>query len=165
MCHIRLAISETEKVPSARGFYDNMENSLNVVIKARGKFYSYIQGNDYSLDMDRRGRILGIELYLSRDKWVVDPKLAPPEKCQMRQIQILEHRLEVEQEGFYTNEARDIVCIRFTRENLSYYYKIAQNLLFEVNVLDELSAIWVLNLEEDYGFKKEMRYRKGKSVA
>ena len=73
--------------------------------------------------------------------------------------------LEVEPEGFYTNEARDMVCIRFTSENVSYHYRVAQNLLFEVNVMDELSAIWILDLEEDYGFKKEMRYRKGKSVA
>jgi hypothetical protein len=54
--------------------------------------------------------------------------------------------------------------MRFTSENISYFYKIAQNLIFEVNVMDELSAVWVLNLIEDYGFKKEMQYRKGLSV-
>jgi len=165
MCHIRLAISETEKIPSARGFYDNMENSLNMVIKARGKFYSYVQGKDYSLDLDRRGKILGIEIYVPREEWIVDRELVPPAKCEMRQIQVLEHRVEVEPKGFYTNEAKNLACIRFTSEKISYFYKVAQNLLFEVNVLEELSAVWILNLEEDYGFKKEMKYRKGKSVA
>ena len=165
MCHIRLAISETEKVPASRAFYDTFEKSMNVVIKSRGKFYSYIQGQDYSVDLSKKGKVLGIEMYTDRDGWKVDPTLEIPDKAELREIHIMEHRLEVEPLGFYTNKDRSVCCMRFTDEKVSYKYAVAQNLLFEVNVMDELSAIWVLDILEDFGFKKEMKYRKGQSVS
>lgn len=164
MSHIRLAIHDTKRIPAARGFYDVMENSLNFVIKARGKFYSYVQGEDYSIDLDKKGNVLGVELYLERDAWVVVPELLLDNDHEIKRIRILEHRLDVEPVGIYTNEAKDVCCIRFTDEKVSYKYMVAQNLLFEVNVVDELSAVWLLNLEEDFGFKKEMKYRKGKKA-
>jgi len=163
MCQIRLAISESGKLPSAKGFYDAMEKSLNVVIKSRGKFYSYIQGQDYSLDLDKKGRLLGIEIYKPRDEWLTDKEMVLPEKIENKQIQIMEHRLEVEPLGFFTNNGKDQVCLRFTKEKVSYMYKVAQNLVFEVNVMEELSAVWILDLVDDFGFKKEMKYRKGQN--
>lgn len=164
MSHIRLAIHDTKRIPAARGFYDVMENSLNFVIKARGKFYSYVQGEDYSIDLDKKGNILGVELYLERDAWQVVPELVVGDEHEIKRIRILEHRLDLEPAGIYTNDDRDLCCIRFTHEKVSYKYQVAQNLLFEVNVVDELSAVWLLNLEEDFGFKKEMKYRKGGKV-
>jgi hypothetical protein len=160
MCQIRLAISESDKVPSAKGFYDAMEKSLNFVIKFDGKFFSYIQGQDYSLDLDKKGRLLGIEIYKSRDEWTTDKEMVLPKKIEKRQIHIKEHRLEVEPLGFFTNNGKNQVCLRFTKEKVSYLYQVAQNLLFEVNVMDELSAVWLLDLVDDFGFKKEMKYRK-----
>jgi len=165
MCHIRLAISETDKVPASRAFYDTFEKSMNVVIKARGKFYSYVQGQDYSVDLSKKGKVLGIEMYSDRDTWQVDPTLKIPDKVELRDIHIMEHRLEVEPTGFFTNQDRTACCMRFSDEKVSYKYAIAHNLVFEVNVMDELSAIWILDILEDHGFSKEMKYRKGKSVA
>jgi len=161
MCHIRLAIHEAQRVPQARGFYDTLEESLNIVIKARGKFYSYIQGQHYSVDLDRRGRLLGIEIFLPRKEWIVKSDLMISNDCPPRQISILEHRLEVEPLGIFTTHNRNICRLAFTEEKISYKYRVAQNVIFEVNVLDELSAIWMLNLEDDFGFKKEMDFRKG----
>lgn len=165
MCHIRLAIAETEKVPASRAFYDTFEKSMNVVIKARGKFYSYIQGQDYSVDLSKKGKVLGIEVHSDRDSWQVDPTLDIPEKAEPREIHIMEHRMEIEPQGFYTNQDKSVCCMRFTDEKVSYKYAIAHNLLFEVNVMDELSAIWILDILEDFGYKKEMKYRKGQSVS
>ncbi len=165
MCQIRLAIAETDKVPKARGFYDTMEETLNVAIKARGKFFSYIQGQDYSIDLDRKGRLLGVEIYASRKDWEIVPDMMEPENPGPKLIRILEHREEYEPIGFFTNKKRNLCCMRFTEEKVSYFYLVAENLVFEVNVMDELSAVWILDLIEDFGFKKEMQYRKGKSIA
>ncbi len=164
MCHIHLAINETKKVPEARAFYDAMEETMNVVIRTSGKFYSYIQGEKYSIDLDRRGNILGMEIFIPVSEWTVIPDLIPPEKNEKRKIRILEHRKEFEPLGFYTNEKNGFVCMRFTEEKVSYHYTVAQDLVFEVNVMDELSAVWALNLVQDFGFKKEMKYRKGMNV-
>jgi len=164
MCHIHLAIADTHSVPSARGFYDTIEDTLNVVIRTRGKFFSYIQGEKYSIDLDKKGKILGMEIFAPKKEWTVKTDLLAPTKFEPKKILIKEHRREFEPLGYFTNDSGNFCCMRFTSENISYFYKVAQNLIFEVNVMDELSAVWVLNLIEDYGFKKEMQYRKGLSV-
>jgi hypothetical protein len=165
MCHIHLAISETKRIPEARAFYDTMEETMNVVIRTSGKFYSYIQGEKYSIDLDRRGNILGMEIFAPVKEWKVVSDLMPPDKFELRKIRILEHRKEFEPIGFFTNKKISFCCMRFTEEKVSYYYKAAQDLIFEVNVMDELSAVWALNLVQDFGFKREMKYRKGLNVA
>lgn len=165
MCHIHLAIKETRRIPEARAFYDTMEETLNVVIRTSGKFYSYIQGEKYSIDLDRRGNVLGMEIFAPQEEWDVIPGLTPPEKVELRKIRILEHRKEIEPLGFFTDAQGRFCCMRFTEENVSYHFMVAQDLVFEVNVMDELSAVWALNLVQDFGFKKEMKYRKGINVA
>jgi len=160
MCHIHLAITNAKRIPNARGFYDNMESSLNVVVKSRGTFHSYIQGSDYSIDLDRMGRVLGLELYTSKDNWTVVPELITPNGCEPRKIRFLDFRKEIEPISFLTNPDKNLCCIKFTEENVTYMYAIAKNLVAEVNVMDELSALWILNLVDDYGFKEETKFRK-----
>jgi len=147
-----------------RGFYDNAENVLNYVLKTKGKFHAYVQSEYLSIDLDKKGGLLNVELALERDLWIVDPKLKAPEHVPLMKLRVLDRRLNISGESYFTNEARDALLIRFSDENHIKVYEIAENFFAEVNLVQELAGLWITNIEDDFGFKSEMAYRRGAQV-
>lgn len=147
-----------------RGFYDNVENVLNYVLKTKGKFHAYVQSEYLSIDLDKKGGFLNVELALERDLWVVDPKLVVPGHAPLMKLRVLDKHLNISGESYLTNEARDALLIRFSDENHVKVYEIAEGLMAEVNLVHELSGLWIVNIQDDYGFKSEMAFRRGGRV-
>ncbi len=143
------------------GFYDNHEGVLNFAIKRQGKFNSYIQSQCLSIDVDKKGNLLNIEVSVSRDQWASDDMLIAPPDVPFKKLRFLDYRLNIEGESYYSNQAKDLLYICFSRENHVKTYEIAENLLADVNVVSELAGLWILNIVEDYGFKSEMAFRRG----
>jgi hypothetical protein len=117
------------------------------------------------MDIDKKGGLLNIEVVLPRDAWAVDTKLAIPQSAPFKKLRFLDHRINVEGESYHTNESRDLLYICFSPDNHVETYEIADNLMADVNVVSELSGIWILNIQDDYGFKSEMAFRRGDKAA
>jgi len=158
---ISVDLKDTNKIPIGRGFYDNYEGVLNFAIKTRGKFHSYIQSDCLSMDLDKKGGLLNIEVSVEREMWAIDKKLVPPRDVPLKKLRFLDYRLNIEGESYLTNESRDLLYICFTKDNQVKTYEIAENLLADVNLVSELAGLWILGVVDDYGFKSEMAFRRG----
>lgn len=159
---ISVDLKSTIRIPVGRGFYDNYEGVLNFAVKARGKFHSYIQSDNLSIDISKSGGLLNIEVVVPKEKWEEEKNLKPPSDAPLGRIKFLDFRLNINGESYLTNEARDLLYIRFSKENHIETYEIAENLYVDVNVVSELAGLWLLNVVDDYGFKNEMAFRRSK---
>ncbi len=141
-----------------------MENLLNFPIKARGKFHSYIQSEFLSIDTDKKGFPLNIEVSVPREEWTADPRIVIPSDAEMSKLRFLDYRLDISGESYFTNERKNLLYICFAQDRHIKTCEIANNLFADVNLVNELVGLWLLNLEEDYEFKAEMAFRKGNKV-
>lgn len=148
-----------------RAFYDTYEAVLNFAMKSRGKFHSYIQSDNLSMDLDKKGFLLNIEVMVSKDDWTPDAKLAPPENAPFKKLRFLDYRLTISGESYLTNRSKDMLYIRFSDDDHIKTYEIAENLFADVNVVSELAGLWILGVQDDYGFKSEMAFRRGDKVS
>jgi hypothetical protein len=144
-----------------KGFYDNYEGVLNFAVKTRGKFHSYIQSDFLSIDLDKKGELLNIEVSMVRDMWSRERGLAPPQDVPLKKIRFLDYRLNIEGETYHTDESGQLLYICFSEDNHVKTYEIAENLLADVNVVNELAGLWILGVVDDYGFRSEMAFRRG----
>jgi len=144
-----------------KAFYDNAEHLLNYVLKTRGKFHSYIQSDHLSMDIDKKGQLLNIEVGLDKVSWVVRDDLTVPTEVPLRKLRFPDYRLDIECEEYFTNDSKDMLYIRFAEDKHVKTYEIAENLFADVNLVSELAGFWLLGVDEDYGFKKEMAFRRG----
>ena len=158
---ISVDLKNTSKIPIGRGFYENYEGILNFAVRTRGKFHSYIQSDQLSIDISKSGGLLNIEVSVPKDQWVQDKKLAPPQDAPFRKLRFLDFRLNIKDESYLTNESRDLLYVCFSKDSHIKTYEIAENLLVDVNVVSELAGLWVLNVVDDFGFKSEMAFRRG----
>ncbi len=158
---INIEVIETVKIPKGKAFYDTFEKLLNYAVKSKGTFHSFVQSEFLSIDVDKSGNLLNVEVSVDRNRWEVVPDLAPPKSAGFRTLKFKDLRLNVHGETYRTGQARDFLHIRFRDDNHLQTYEVAENLLVDVNVVSELSGIWILHIDEDCGFKKEMAYRKG----
>jgi len=161
---INVEAKETVKIPKGKAFYDTYEKVLNYAVKSRGKFHSFVQSECLSIDIDKSGNLLNIEVSVDRDHWKVDGDFKLPESAGYRKLKFKDHRLDILGETYHSNEGNSVLHISFTEDNHLKTYEIAENLFADVNVVSELAGLWILHIEDDYGFKKEMAYRKGKKA-
>jgi uncharacterized protein YuzE len=158
---ISVEVKDTNKIPIGKGFYDNSEGILNFAIKTKGKFHSYIQSDCLSMDLDKKGGLLNIEVSVEREAWVEETELAPPGDVACKKLRFLDYRLNIEGESYHTNRPRDLLYICFSDDDRVKTYEIAENLLADVNLVNELAGLWILNLVDDFGFRSEMAFRRG----
>jgi uncharacterized protein YuzE len=158
---ISVEVKDTNKIPIGKGFYDNSEGILNFAIKTKGKFHSYIQSDCLSMDLDKKGGLLNIEVSVEREAWVEETELAPPGDVACKKLRFLDYRLNIEGESYHTNRSRDLLYICFSDDDHVKTYEIAENLLADVNLVNELAGLWILNLVDDFGFRSEMAFRRG----
>ncbi len=158
---ISVEVKSTNKIPIGKGFYDNSEGILNFAIKARGKFHSYIQSDCLSIDLDRKGGLLNIEVSVEREVWVEERELVPPDNVAYMKLRFLDYRLNIDGESYHTNRSRDLLYICFSDDDHVKTCEIAKNLMADVNLVNELAGLWILDLVDDYGFRSEMAFRRG----
>jgi hypothetical protein len=137
-----------------------MEESLSVGIKQTGKFYSYIEGECFSFDIARGGKLLNIDVWKPKAEWIVEKNLFPPDEIAKENVLFLDFRLKVDPASYYTNPDREILHIRFATGKVERFVTPTESLIFELSSRDELMGLWILGIEEDYGFRKESEWRK-----
>ncbi len=159
MALIRVRTEKLSRSIPCRAFYDNMENALSVGIKLRGKFHSYIEAKYFSFDLTRNGKLLQVDVWKPKSEWIVEENLVPPEKPAKENIVFLDFRLKTDPASYYTNPQRSILHIRFASGQIARFVSPANSLIFELSTADELVGLWITNIEDDYGFRKETAWR------
>lgn len=160
MALIHVQTKKLSRPIACKAFYDNMEESLSVGIKQAGKFYSYIEGECFSFDIARGGKLLNIDVWKPKLEWAVEKNLLPPEDFTRENVLFLDFRLKVDPASYYTNPDQTILHIRFAKGRVGRFVSLASSLIFELSGKDDLMGLWILNIEEDYGFRKESAWRK-----
>jgi hypothetical protein len=160
MALIRVKTQKLSKLIPCRAFYDNMEESLSVGIKQTGKFYSYIEGEFFSFDIARGGKLLNIDVWRPKQDWTVEKNLVIPESLDRENVLFLDFRLKTEPAIYRTNSDQTVLHIRFADGKAQRFVSPAESLIFELSENDDLMGLWILNIEEDYGFRKESAWRK-----
>lgn len=160
MALIRVKTESLSHSIPCRAFYDNMEGSLSVGVKRKGKFYSYIEAECFSFDLARGGKLLNIDVWKPKDDWEVEKNLAPPDDFERQNVIFLDFRLKTDPASYYTNPQRNLLHIRFSSGRVSRFVSPANSLIFELSEDNELMGLWITEIEEDYGFRKEAAWRK-----
>jgi hypothetical protein len=160
MALIRVKTRKLSRAIACKAFYDNMEESLSVGIKQTGKFYSYIEGECFSFDIARGGKLLNIDVWKPKQEWTIEKNLLPPEDFSRENVLFLDFRLKVDPASYYTSPEQTILHIRFAEGKVDRFVSPASSLVFELSEHDDLMGLWIVDIEEDYGFRKESAWRK-----
>jgi len=166
---ISLSISTpSEPIAPGRGFYQLEEESLFVQVGqfvAQRRFFSYLDSDGIRLDFDRLGRLIFIEIDVSRRLWPVDPDLDPPEIIEPADIRWLHFREAVPIPKLATNQRRTLVKLAFrpVEEPLNYY--LAQSVIAQADCNSRLAALWITNITDDIAGQEIGAFRKGIRVA
>lgn len=150
---IRLNISTpTEPVPSGRGFYQIEEESLFVQVGQftnHRRFYSYLEATGLTLEFDRCGRLIFVEVNLPRNQWRVQQNLTAPVAAEPADIRWLDFRETIPQPVLYTNQERDILKLSFASSNRTLSHYLADSVIVQTSPSSMLTALWVTNIAVD----------------
>jgi hypothetical protein len=154
-------------IPSGRGFYQLDEEILFVQIGLflnSRKFYSYLETDNLLLDIDQNGRLIFIELDLSRRSWIVYQNLRIPKIIEPADIQWYNFRDKINPPKIITNNKKNIMKIEFSANSNPLYYHLADKVIVESNELKILTAFWVVDIIDDFAGHEIRDFRKKKRL-
>jgi hypothetical protein len=153
----------------SRGFYQVEEDSLYVPIFPGGRFFSYLDSPQLTLDVDRKGQLLFIQVHMPRRSWTRRKDLKPPSGAEPADIRLLNFRNSLPNSRLDTSADRSILRISFFEETSSgkggtkrsnEIYQVAEDLVFEVTPEKELASIWITSIKHDRAAKGMAAWRK-----
>jgi len=154
-------------IPSGRGFYQLDEEILFVQIGLflnSRRFYSYLESDNLLLDIDTNGRLIFIELDLSRRKWHTVAELTSPKVVEPADIRWFNFRDRIIQPKIFTNYRKDILKCHFRENSNPLFYHLADKIIVETNQLKSLSAIWIVDIVDDFAGHEIGAFRKTKRL-
>jgi hypothetical protein len=154
-------------IPSGRGFYQLDEEILFVQIGLflnKRKFYSYLESENLLLDIDRNGRLIFIELDLTRRRWIVYKKLTVPKIVEPADIRWYNFRDKISSPKIITNSKNDILKMEFSGNSKPLYYHLADKIIVETTESKNLTAIWIVDIIDDFAGNEIGEFRKKKRL-
>ena len=150
-------------IPYGRGFYQLEEEELYLAVEypnERPRFFSYLESDILSFHLDRRGRLIFIELALPRRRWKVKNDLVFPEKSKKADIRFLDFRSQFIPPAIFCDHMRKNLMFRFGRGPAAYNYYLARNLIAQVSSSHRLVALWVSDIVDDIAGREIFAWRK-----
>jgi hypothetical protein len=157
---IVLKTSELPKSYPCRAFYDSGSDSMSVGVKQKGKFGACLEGDSFSFDLTKDGKLLNIDVWKPRKEWVIEKAIHPPESFDKQDVTFVGTKLTAEPASYNTNPAKSLLYIRFATERISRFVSPASSLVFELNAKNQLVGLWILHIEDDVNFTKEAEWRR-----
>lgn len=154
----------SEPIAPGRGFYQLEEEALFVQVgqfASRRRFFSYLDSDGIRLDFDRLGRLIFIEVDISRRLWLVDPLLKTPEIVEPADIRWLHFRNSVPIPRLFTNERKTLVKLAFLQVNDPLNYYAAQSIIVQASRDCRLAALWITDIIDDIAGQEIGAFRKG----
>ncbi len=162
-----------EPTRPGRGFYQLEEEALYVQVGpfARDRrFFSYLESEHVRFDIDRKGRLIFIEIDLPRRRWHVDTAVAKPRVVQPADIRWLDFRKRVGNPKVLTNKSRTELMLIFSDSPFTHNFHLADSVIAMVTGENQLAAIWVGDITDDLAglglaaFRRDMRHTYGLSL-
>jgi hypothetical protein len=143
-----------------RAFYDAGGDSMSVGIKQKGKFGACLEGDGFSFDLTKDGKLLNIDVWKPRKEWSIEKAIHPPEDVAREDVTFVGMRLKAEPIAYSTDDKRNLLYIRFASERVARFVSPANSLIFELNAKHQLIGLWILHIEDDVNFVKESEWRR-----
>ncbi len=153
-----------ENIPVGRGFYQLEEDELYVPVEFPGKkarFFSYLDSDTVSIQLDRNGRLIFIQVSLPRRRWKARASLVAPESAEPADVRFLDFRDSFKKPSIFCDKKRQKVMIRFLKEPAANNYKIAANVIAQVGAEGQLVALWIFDIIDDIAGQEIASWRKG----
>ncbi|MEW6015891.1 MAG: hypothetical protein AB1690_11265 [Candidatus Zixiibacteriota bacterium] len=153
----------TGPIPAGRGFYQLEEESLYLpVIHADSDrhFFSYLDSETVSLQLDREGRLIFIEVPVPRRRWHLRQNLVHPEKAEPVDIRFIDFRTSFPAPTLFCSPYRNELLIRFQRDVAEQNCYLAENLIAQVSAENRLVAIWAFDILDDLAGREISAWRR-----
>ena len=153
----------TGPIPAGRGFYQLEEEALYLPIihpSHDRHFFSYLDSETVSLQFDREGRLIFIEIPVPRRRWHLRQNLVHPEKADAADVRFLDFRSSFAPPTLICSQYRNQLLIRFQRGPAEHNYYLAENLIAQVTSANELAAIWAFEIVDDIAGKEISAWRR-----
>ncbi len=170
-------VTPAEKPLFSRGFYQVEEDLLYVPIFPAGKFYSYVDtpksrnkstvsgkasksSARFSLDIDRKGRLLFIKVATPRRFWEHDDTLKIPQTVETADIRFISFRVKVHRARIQYSESDSLIRLNLDNAPICNTYYITERLIAGLSEDNYLVALWISGIEDDRAAQKMAHWRK-----
>lgn len=148
------SIKVTVKTPAdlmrfSRGFYQVEEDILYIPIFPGGRFFSFLDSAQITIDVDRKGRLLFIQVMIPRRQWRIRRTLKPPDKPEPADIRFLGFRDSIPPAQIESTPDHSCLRILFAHQSGTMSYGVAEHLIFDVTADGKLSTIWLTAVGDD----------------
>lgn len=156
----------TEPTVLGRGFYQLEEDQLYVQVglfSTNRPWFSNLESDVATLDMDRDGRLMFITVNVARRHWQVDVDLMLPTVAEPADIRWLDFREKMHPPKLIANTKLTMLKLLFASSKSYRTFFLAQNVLAQSDDNNRLTAIWVTDIVDDLAgqeiasFRKQMR--------
>jgi hypothetical protein len=150
-------------IPRGRGFYQLEEEELYLPViqnpEQKGRFFSYLESDNVSLQFDRDGHLIFIEVAVPRRRWTEQRSFTIPGKVRTADIHFLDFRDSLSKPEIFCNPTREILKLQFMYTSGPFYY-LAENLIAQIDAQSWLAAIWVTDIIDDLAGREIAAWRK-----
>jgi len=141
-----------EELFQGGGFYQVEESTLQVItspIKTNNHFFSYLECENFRIDINQNGSIIFIESHLPKKRWTITKNLTFPSNAKIADIRILDFRKSIAVPKLLTNNENTLLKIEWVKEHNVSHYLTASDILLEVDNNSQLTSIWINNITDD----------------
>ncbi len=153
----------TEPVVPGRGFYQLEEDALYVQVGPLSKercFFNWLESDSVSLEFDREGRLMFVEVRRPRRHWLVEEKISRPRTAEVADLRWLDFRERFDSPTLLTNERRTCLQLRFSDAQPSRSYYLGDQVIMQMAGEDFPVALWVPDIVDDMGGHMMSEFRK-----
>lgn len=150
-------------IPRARGFYQLEEDVLYFPLetgRARAKYFSFLDSEFVSLQLDREGKLIFVEVTLPRRRWQVEPNLVLPEFAVPADMRFLDFRERFGEPDILCDTKRQTIYIKFSDRPAQATYLPAENVMAQIDSDDSLTALWLTGITDDRAGQSISSWRK-----
>lgn len=152
-----------EPIAPGRGFYQLEEDALFVQIglfDPSHRFFSYLESETVHLELDRRARLIFVEVSQPRRHWEVSDDLEFPTEAEQVDLHWLDFRTTIKEPCLITNQSRTQLQIQFSTHWPTRNFYLTRNVIAQVDSADRLAAIWIDSIEDDLAGREIASFRK-----
>jgi hypothetical protein len=152
-----------QQVPYGRGFYQLEEDELFLPVEypqGKTRFFSFIDSETTSFQLDRDGRLIFIELAVPRRRWKVRENLVMPESARPADIRFLDFRQSFLDPSVFCDHTHENLMIRFSQGPSTHTYYLAENLVAQISCENTLVALWVSDITDDIAGRELAAWRR-----
>jgi len=160
--HTRTPSENMEIIPSGRGFYQLEEEVLYIPVEYpnnQKRFYSYLDSETISLQLDRAGRLIFIEVNIPRRRWSIKESFVSPESANSVEARFQDFRASLVDPKVFCDKNKNELLILFDNQPAKENIFLAENLIAQITSSGLLTTIWVSDIVDDMAGREIASWR------